>query len=430
MLPSIHHKLRGILDDIDSLHRDLHPEQRETPDNQVVIDRRLYSFDLSTRKGSTSLSPSINRFPKPLRQKIGPGYYYNSEVLPDAGNAFGFAPRFAESLGDKISSYHAKIVGPTAKERQVIAKRMRANTNLSLYRPQVKLEIMKRKSQLMAVREQLTRDVKESMAKHETEARLKKLQLKESKLELRLRKDEVIEISRGWLTLIGVVGCAFTSYKYALNRKRLHYRSSKVLKFLLIMAVCCGKIKVWLRKRRAKMALVKLQPIRFYTKLWVQSRRTILSNMVTDNIENSLTRNMLMRLMFDWSSRLKQLQRAMLYCLMCKKILYNRLAKQWDLVVGKKESVPFAIKVLFLRTAIKAKLKEHSEALALWNFTVITKSRKRMYRDPSTQSVIISKPTFSLKFAKEELNEINSKAMSRSNRWDYMLHRDKNIRRR
>jgi hypothetical protein len=95
-------KIYSLLADLDTLQRDLHPIT--TPTKQVIIDKRIKSFDLSKEKDANRSTPSVNRFPKPYRQKVGPGYYYSIAPLKDAGYVFGQAARFNDSLDDKISS--------------------------------------------------------------------------------------------------------------------------------------------------------------------------------------------------------------------------------------------------------------------------------------------------------------------------------------
>jgi hypothetical protein len=301
-----------------------------------------------------------------------------------------------------------------------VKSRLKSNRNLSLYKPQAKLEKLQRRAKLMAIREQITKDVKEALDTHELEHRLHKIHMKENKLELRLRKHEVKEISRVWYSFIVVTGLAFSSYKIALNRKHLHIRSSKVLKFLLVMAITVGKLRLRLRRFRAKGALVKLQPMRRYATRWVVRRKTSFAHLITDNLEHSLTRNMLTRLMFDWRSRLLRLQRGMLYCLLCKRVLYKMLVKQWEaLPKARKEPVPAAIKVIFIRQAMKDRLKVHNQQVAMWS-TALIAHQKSQAAPP--------KPAVTAKFTREELVLLDASARLRSNRWDYMLHKDKQLK--
>jgi hypothetical protein len=301
-----------------------------------------------------------------------------------------------------------------------VKSRLRSNRDLSLYKPQAKLEKLQRRAKLMAIREQITKDAKEAMDTHELEHRLQRIHMKESKLELRLRKDEVQVISRAWFTCIAVTGLAFNSYKIALNRKHLHIRSDKVLKFFLIMAITVGKLRLKLRRFRAKAAFVKLQPMRRHITRWIAKHKTRFARLITDNIENSMTRNMLTRLMFEWRSRLLKLQRGMLYCLLCKKVLYKMLVKQWEaLPNARKEPVPAAIKVIFIRQAIKDRLQVHNQSMSLWRAPLIPLKKKQG---------VPSKPAVNVKFTREELLLLDANARLRSNRWDYMLHKDKQLK--
>jgi hypothetical protein len=70
----------------------------------IIIDRRIKSFDLSKEKDPNRSTATINRFPKALRQKVGPGYYSSMSPAHDTGYLFGLAARFSDSLDDKISS--------------------------------------------------------------------------------------------------------------------------------------------------------------------------------------------------------------------------------------------------------------------------------------------------------------------------------------
>lgn len=428
MFPTIHHKLAEILENIDSLQRELHPEHLKTPERHPTYERRLPTLVMTERRDySRSVPPSINRFPKEARQKVGPGYYQSPDSPPNAGNTFGGAPRFAESLLDKISNYDAKSTRISPRDREVIRTRLAINRNLALHKPQAKLEVLKKRAKLMTIREQIAKQVKEAMISHEINARLLKLKIKENKLELRLRKDESLEVCKAWLILMSGLGAAYTGYRMALNRKRLHGRSSKVMGFFLIMSITCGKIMRKIRRHRCKASLMKLQVMRFYVMRWIKNHRKRTAAKITETVEDSLSRNFFAQVLFLWRSKLLRLQRGMLYCLLIKKILYRRLSKLWDSVpAAKKDVVPQAVKVIYLRTAVKEKVKAYSQQLKDWKSAVEDSAYELHGLDEASRS--LPRPTLCLRFTKEEFAELDFNAKLRRNRWDYMIHRDRQLR--
>jgi nitrate reductase gamma subunit len=102
------------------------------------------------------------------------------------------------------------------------------------------------------------------------------IEAKQRRFEWRMRPAEISKGKGMWCGLMCALGLMEKWNQRYVMRKKLHKRSQKVLKFLLLMAITVGKICRILRKKRRNVAFAVLKKLIPFVYRWhSQFRRRI-----------------------------------------------------------------------------------------------------------------------------------------------------------
>jgi len=235
-----------------------------------------------------------------------------------------------------------------------------------------------------------------------------------------------------------------------LERKKLHKRSQKVLKFLLLMAISVGRICTILRKKRRNRAFVVLRKIVPFLARWRQNVRKKLVEKVAISLENCTALDTIYRLIATWKRKVVSIQRHIRQWLMQRRLHKQLIVKQWErsevpsqtvknhktagYVIKEIRSetvVPETVKYLLAGDLLKEKIKVFLGRLQEWKSLcrdMKLEHRLQQEDDPLTQLPELklpAAPRFSVNVTDTEMRELQQTAEKKRVRWDRMAKEGK-----
>ena len=195
---------------------------------------------------------------------------------------------------------------------------------------------------------------------------------------MRMNKEELSKVQKRWLILLTYAGAMMLFHVKFENRKALHLRSQRHLKFLMLI---CMSLGVVLRKRlaiRKRQALTVLKRIAPFVARWLLRHKQKMRESITSFVERTMMQDVIYQLMRRWIRNLLIVQRAVRHFLGGRKLLYAMLKQTWNLTEAEihknliksrnpntelayegLSSIPEVIKDYYLRTGMQRKFSAY-----------------------------------------------------------------------
>lgn len=163
---------------------------------------------------------------------------------------FGSSPRF-EKLFVPVTKHK-----PTLVQVIEINKRIKKNKINCSVSPTERSTLTKMKQHKFTVRAQVTKIARNCIFTLKKEKFQDSLNEKSRKFSLRLKMNDFNKLARIWGVLTELGGISFCMKKIIQNRKRLKLRNSKRIMWIRSLCRAVGKIRILLRKIRAKRSII------------------------------------------------------------------------------------------------------------------------------------------------------------------------------
>lgn len=373
-------------------------------------------------------------------------------VSPDlqAGWLLGEDQRFSPVLPQERSPrfptapvHYPCIRQLSPEEHQQFLSRLRLyRQSLSQYTPQERLKSMRQRSTQVSTRLSISKAARteiEHVRKRHFEA---EMEVKQRRFRWRQFPAEICAGKRLWAGLALALSLVERWTRKAQGRRvrttqELHIRSQRTLMLFLVTARICGKALLKAKKMRFCRLLQRLRPLRPYIRHWKANRRGKFIELVTDFLENSISRDVIYRLVTVWKQRVPStqiitIQRGVKDWQSTKEAQKTLLLLQWERWedqfpkgLGVKQA-PKRVKELLLSDILKRKGMEHVKNIEKWQETCrnLQKARKKAVKaDPLAEFPVLKlppRPRFLLFLSPDELQTAQKAAEKKKSRWDRM----------
>lgn len=352
---------------------------------------------------------------------------------------------------EKLVNYRpsARELSPT--ERKELAQRIRENIEaVRRYTPVERMKTVKEQAALEQSRSHVTRSINQEL-KLARKMRLEaEIEAKQRRFEWRMRPAEISKGKGMWCGLMCALGLMEKWNKRYIMRKKLHKRSQKVLKFLLLMAISVGKICRKLRKKRRNVAFAVLKKLIPFLYRWRRQLRRKMLEKVATTLENCTAQDIIYRLIGTWKRKVVGIQRNIRQWLMQRRLHRQLMVKQWEKQEIPTQSVknhkaagyvirefkaenvvPEAVKYILAGELLKEKVRLFVGHLQEWQS--LCKDMKVEYKmrqdeDPLLQLPELeypAAPRFSVNLSEAEIQELQRTAEKKRMRWERMAKEGK-----
>lgn len=377
----------------------------------------------------------LNRFPPVLMRHLGPGCYNLESKPPARKQSFSPVPRFP-ALEEGLRLLPHSPATPQSKHEA--AARIRKHISaMDDFKP----GNLRLKLQEKAIREDFRAHVSRLARKEIEESNRKRhledLNEKFRRHEWRLRAEEISDCKRRWAAVLFYISSLhYWSHKQAW-RHRLHQRSQGVLKFLLLMALCVGKILYKLRQKRYKRALVKLRRLTPAISRWLSRHKARMRESIAETVERSLSMAVFYQIIASWKRRIVLIQRCVKNWLQRRRAHKQFLLSRWTLLeplLRRPEAVPDLVKQHFLDSFLKSRLQAHLFDLENWRARCETveeaykKLRFESLDDPPPLPKLPLKPFLSIFLTLEDVAGLVAAAEKKKYRWQRIVKGNKRQR--
>lgn len=275
----------------------------------------------------------------------------------------------------------------------------------------------------------------------------KHLEVLQDKLRRHDWRQRAGDISQGkhiWTGILAYLAILRIMHEKLGKRKDLHIRSTRILKFLLIMAITVGKILVMVKRKRYKHAFAVIRRIAPFLMRWRRRHQVKMKERITEFLENSLSQDVFYKIIASWKARILSIQRIMRNWLSRRKAHKVLLTLQWAKVeatlaskAGKAlEIPPTSVKFILISDFLKEKLKIHLFDVENWRAkcdSILLDHKNLRYEildEPIKTPKLPKKPEFPTLLAKEEVMRLMAKANKKKSRWERMAKETKAKNRR
>jgi len=214
------------------------------------------------------------------------------------------SPRFPSAL-----VHYPCIRQLSPEEHQHLLSGLRLyRQSLSQYSPQERLKSLQQRSTQVSTRISINKAARTEIEHARKRHFQAEMEVKQRRFRWRQFPKEICAGKRLWAGLavaLGVVEC-WTRKSQARrvgDRQELHIRSQRTLMLFLATARLCGKALRKTKEMRFSRLLKGLRPLRPYICRWKANRRHKSLELVTDFLENSISRDVIYRLVTVWKQR-------------------------------------------------------------------------------------------------------------------------------
>lgn len=282
----------------------------QTPSPYIDIQPPFHRRSLKRPQLSETSQEVVlqHRLPVLVTSRLGPGYYQPEASRSPAQTSFDTAPRFPASFQERIAAYHPHVRELSFDERRHISHRIQSNIQaVKRFTPDQKRQSLQKKAELEQTRLSLTRSFHLELTNNLRKQREENLENKLRRFEWRMNPEMVWKGKKRW---VGVI-CALNSCNLLKNRfakrKILHEKSQKILKFLLLVSMTIGKIRVTLKENRRKKAFCALKRLIPFISRWRISHRRRLIERIDLIIESCISQHAIYKLIVIWKSRVSDI---------------------------------------------------------------------------------------------------------------------------
>ena len=245
--------------------------------------------------------------------RLGPGCYNTQTQRLSPAGLFLRAPRFPMTYQEKIETYQPHVRELTPEEKRELSLRIRDNISaVKRYTPEERLKTLQSKAALEESRSSLTRLLRTEIVESTRRRREEDLDNKLRRFQWRMKADEISKGKNRWAGLVCAVSAlSLWMRKHAVRKvtctQALHERSQRVLKLLLQVSTCVGKICVRLRHRRRLCALAVLRRLCPFVARWTIAHRKALLERIALTIESSISQDIIYGVIARWKRRVSDI---------------------------------------------------------------------------------------------------------------------------
>ncbi|CAG9335512.1 unnamed protein product [Blepharisma stoltei] len=388
-------KLKPYIANTERLNRDNRYKSRndnsisESQDN-IRIHRKKDSTD-SFRSSSVQLLFANTYSMKTIASsKLGPGHYhYDLNTFNGPSFHFSTIARFSNNLTQTLVP---KLNFSDLDKNQEI---LNENKDMKKHLPSERIRHLRDKAKSDSAKILEIKEKKQMIYTKNKLEKLLKLQSKERRYEIKLKKYEILSIAKAWSVLYTIFWSANNIRRQISERKDLHRRSSKVLVWLMNFCRSIGKFKIILEKIRISKAFKTLKKHLPIFLKWTEKIRTKWAEMTVDICERVLAEEQIAKLMKSFINKVIFIQRTMRSifiqrksALIIKRLLWNkveykmyiesRIKKRkippselekrisFEAIKGR-SSVPDSVKDFKIMNILKMRMNEYRERLKIYN---------------------------------------------------------------
>lgn len=272
-----------------------------------------------------ALRPPILRVPRPIpakreetRQVENHSSRESSQIVvsPDPlqpswllGESMRFSPIIPVEKSSHFPSppVHHPCIRQLSPEDHLHSLRL-YHQSLSQYTPQERLKSIHLRSIQASTRLSISKAAHveiENARKRRFEA---DMEIKLRRFQWRQYPEEVTKGKKMWVGVAIVLGVVEQWRRKGVHRKvrirqELHIRSQRTLMLFLAASRICGKTLRKAKQMRFSRLFRSLQPLKPYIRRWKSTRRRKFIEIITDFLENSISRDVIYRIVTVWKQR-------------------------------------------------------------------------------------------------------------------------------
>jgi hypothetical protein len=248
----------------------------------------------------------MHRLPLIRPSRLGPGTYKAETTRSPLVTSFEKAPRFPATFQERIASYRPHIRQLSLGEKKEVALRIQTNiAAIKRYTPDERLKTLHEKAEMEEVRLSLTRSFRTELACIIRQKREENLKNKIRRFEWRMNPTAIFNGKKRWIGVICGLSAIRTWQNRFFHRKILHIRSEKVLKFLVLICISIGKIRIILRRNRRNRAFSTLRKLIPFIAQWRINNRKKLAERIAAAFESCISQQIIYKLIVLWKRRVK-----------------------------------------------------------------------------------------------------------------------------
>ena len=248
----------------------------------------------------------MHRLPLLAPSRLGPGTYKAETLRSPLVASFEKAPRFPATFQERIASYRPHIRQLSSGEKKEVALRIQTNiAAIKRYTPDERLKTLHEKAEMEEIRLTLTRSFRTEMASIIRQKREENLKNKIRRFEWRMNPIAIVNGKKRWIGVICGLSAVRTWQSRFFHRKILHIRSEKVLKFLVLICISIGRIRIILMRNRRNRAFCTLRRLIPFIAQWRIKNRQKLAERIAASIEVCISQQIIYKLIVLWKHRVK-----------------------------------------------------------------------------------------------------------------------------
>lgn len=256
------------------------------------------------RADSPQESTLLHRLPLLAPSRLGPGSYKPETSQTPLVASFETAPRFPVTFQERIATYRPHVRQLSSGERKEVALRIQTNiAAIKRYTPDERLKTLREKATMEETRLSLTRSFRTELASLTHRKREEDLQTKLRRFQWRMNPTAISKGKRHWAGLLCGLSVMSKWQSRFIHRKILHLRSEKILKFLVVMCLSIGRIRILVSRNRRKKAFATLRKLVPFLAHWRRKHRKELVERVADTLETACSQQTIYRLIGLWKRR-------------------------------------------------------------------------------------------------------------------------------
>lgn len=246
----------------------------------------------------------MHRLPLLAPSHLGPGTYKAETLRSPLVPSFEKAPRFPATFQERIASYRPHIRQLSSGEKKEVAQRIQTNiAAVKRYTPDERLKTLHEKAEMEEMRISLNRSFRTELAGIIRQKREENLKNKIRRFEWRMNPTVVVKGKKRWIGVLCGLSAIRTWQNRFFHRKILHIRSEKVLKFLVLICISIGRIRIILQRNRKNRAFSTLRKLVPFIAQWRIKHRQKLAERITATIEVCISQQIIYKLIVLWKRR-------------------------------------------------------------------------------------------------------------------------------
>ena len=305
------------------------------------------------------------------------------------------------------------------------------------------MKTLRERAAIKESRCQLSRTQKFEIVMAVRKRREEEMEVKQRRFEWRMSAEEISAGKKRWSGLVTAVGMVAGW----MEEEGAAHPVIGILKLLLLLAICVGKISITVKTKRRARSYIILNKLSPYVRRWARRHRRKLAELISTHIENSISQDTMCRIIVTWKRRVVRIQRGVRAWLMQINMYKQLMVRQWEKAEAAQTNakhtkntagysikepkvdlvVPQGVKFVIVSEMLKAKSRTHLEARNEWKQHCKDLVHQRLLlleEDPLLElpaAVLPPAPRFSCIMNPKEIAECVASAEKKKSRWDRIV---------